>query len=278
MNLDNLNTAITDLNEFCYGVFNYYNGKINKINYPAVLQIEWAELQGSTIAGASVNPNVVYLYPRVILRYVKSHFDDMRIKQNELMCMIIETIIHELYHVDQIIDYPKMVMDDQYKTEIEQATELQTMTYIANHAQEIYDNFGVGVRPMSGIMGDLIPKYHAEYHRRKYVDHVIVILKELMNGNEESMIEFIERIVRENFEAYNGHIIIHAGDKSLIIQDGMYNASIDEINNFIWEHYYKYNYIIGTVKLTGNYDKGYVDIYICTTNRNTMVKNVTHRE
>ena len=63
------------IESFSYKIFNYLNGKVNIFNCPATLTIEWAELYGRDTAAISMNPNIVILYPRIILRNVSYEYD-----------------------------------------------------------------------------------------------------------------------------------------------------------------------------------------------------------
>jgi hypothetical protein len=85
-------------------------------------------------------------------------------------------------------------------------------------------------------------------------------------------LEPIDNAIRKNIETCTGHIIVHAGDKSLVVQDGMYNTPIQDFNQFLYEHYFKYNISIsGNIEVNNN-PNGQLDIYINTVGRNIMCK------
>ena len=90
------------INEFIIQVFTYYNGVINKVNYPALLQIEWIDRKDIRSIGISTSPCVVRIYPAVLLRELKTAgmLNEYQIKYD-----LLETIIHELFHTDQVLYY-----------------------------------------------------------------------------------------------------------------------------------------------------------------------------
>lgn len=90
-----------EINDFIIKVFNYYNGKINIINNKAILNINWKQSKESITMGDCTIPNVITIYPVCIM----CDYND-----NELKMMIVETIVHELHHADQLLDY-RLIVD-----------------------------------------------------------------------------------------------------------------------------------------------------------------------
>ena len=123
-----------EINDFIIKVFNYYNGKINIINNKAILNINWKQSKESITMGDCTIPNVITIYPVCIM----CDYDD-----NELKMMIVETIVHELHHADQLLDYRLCKNDRRYVNIMEAACESQTASYLLTHKQEVYDIFGV---------------------------------------------------------------------------------------------------------------------------------------
>lgn len=159
---------------FIYKVFQYYNGRINTCNL-ARLEINWVGLYDRAEAGLSRNPNLVIINPHVVARYTDDEFT--------FYFVILETIIHELYHQDQMIDYIKMASDPNYVTLIESAVEIQTNIYIANHINEILYNFGIDAsRYGLEIYRENISLFEYGYHykRRTWFDHILIALREVI--------------------------------------------------------------------------------------------------
>ena len=101
-----INYKVTE--DFIFKVFNYYNGRINAFNTPAVLSINWVNY--GTIAGSTRLPNIVEIKPMVVLSYILNKNQNL----NYFYYYLLETIIHALFHVDQIIDYRRVRMDSKY--------------------------------------------------------------------------------------------------------------------------------------------------------------------
>jgi hypothetical protein len=263
-----------EINEFCYRVFNYYNGKINKFNYPAVLFVEWSHNTRDR-AGDHHEPNIIRVFPNSLIQDINEVIeDDTYAKQTTLRFLLLETIIHELYHVDQLLSFPADYLDTGYADRVEKEVELQTTIYLANNRQDILDKFGVLAIVGSNDVNLAVQHRYASYHRRRFVDHIARILQIILyvNGCKIASLEPIDNAIRKNIETCTGHIIVHVGDKVLVIQDGTYNAPIQDVNQFLFEHCFRYDFSIGgDIKVTCS-TNGQLDIYINTMNRRNMCK------
>lgn len=207
---------------FITKVFNFYNGRINTFN-PARLQIEWIH-NSTNAAGQTKNPNMVLIYPLTVAKYSDSEY--------KFFYILLETIIHELYHIDQIIDYPLMVFDNYYLARVECAVEEQTNIYLANNKQEIFENFGIDVSMVNNTILSNINKYAgALYHRRRSIDHLFVILKEV------DALSITKNNLQELLYGYDINTV------SITINGKLCATSIDNINlinNFFYNMYFKY--------------------------------------
>lgn len=221
-----------EINDFIIKVFNYYNGKINIIN-KAVLDINWANLATCTDGGYSRLPNIIVINPAVINRFYGNNEFKTKI-------CIIETIIHELYHTDQLINYKLYVSDISYHNFIEHACEVQTAIYIAGHMKEIFDVFGVN--------GTISKAYHKcieywdlpgiTYIRRYYHDHIFMCIDD-MCGLDITISSDIYNFIKNNIE--NKYDII------LIINNEQFNICLN--NNLL--HIDEFNKIISKYICTG---------------------------
>ena len=220
---------------FIHKVFDFYNGKIN-ICTPAVLYIEWAELRTSSNGGTTVNPNVVTIYPCVIERYATSRF--------HFFYLILETIIHELFHVDQIIDYLRIVYDDEYAKYIEYAVETQTALYIVNHRNEICEEFGIDNLTNTDYYRGLITRYSMgyTYHRKDYTTHLLCILKEMLTCSRLFNLDYLFEFIRHNLNTLSGTICIIINDSRFVIQVDNKIATVEDINSFFYNNYFYGNY------------------------------------
>lgn len=218
-----------EINDFIIKVFNYYNGKINVVN-KAVLDINWANLMMCDAGGYSRLPNIITVNPMVIMRYHGKN--EFTIK----MC-IIETIIHELYHTDQIINYTLYVSDINYNRLIEHACEVQTAIYVSGHAQELYNVFGIkGIRDVEGFNKYMmywdVPG--AVYQRRYYYDHIFMCIDDIcsMDINIASVVyEFIKYNIENKCD-----IIININNERINVCLNKHLMCIDEFNEIILKY------------------------------------------
>ena len=211
-----------ELNNFIIKVFNYYNGKINVINR-AVLDINWCNLIGYNITGHSCLPNIVSINPMVIIRTLNYNMYSAK-------ATIVLTIIHELYHIDQAIDYHMYTIDDKYKDLIENSCELQTIIYMLGHIQEIYNNFGVKFNKDRYIEANVINKLYypgVRYERRTVIRHIFMYFNMLLHDENDriDLRSFIENTINNN-----KNITLYINDKIINIYNGGKIISIDEFN------------------------------------------------
>ena len=100
-----MNLNYEEIKKLIEGLFNKYNGLVN-ICVPARLEISPIKTLNSNKAGDTAYPNTVIIYPTNIINYSSS--------TEELISYIAETVIHELYHIDQLIDTTKINSDYAY--------------------------------------------------------------------------------------------------------------------------------------------------------------------
>lgn len=249
--LEEFNQFRNNIDKFIKEVFNYYNGRINTFN-KATLIIDWAYRGGSRTLGVSKNPNIVVMYPSAIMECFRGYEK----------YYITETIIHELLHIDQIIDYIRYSCDETYKDSIEQAVELQTAIYIESNRHEIS-------LICRGEMPDEVIRHlgyvrYAAYHRKRLVDHLNSMILELSNIS-------ISRTREIYNDLYDGLVIrpdkytiavIINGDRFIINNRGII-ASLEEINKFFNQYFMIDARITNDVHYSHIEDKdGYVDYNI----------------
>ena len=223
--------ARQELEAFIWEVFNYYNGKINPIN-KAVLNINWAGLYESGVTGRSHVPNIVMINAESIFIF----FDD------NIECtkfVIIETIIHELYHTDQLIDYNLLNADTNYRQCLEAACEVQTAMYMLNHINEIEKLLESDIsRPALNYFKDSIIKFEAykyTYIRRTPLEHVVLTLNAIVPLGYEYGIKFMEdvsvfcNINKDISLTVNGLPKLYICDAGRIIDIGIFNHYIGSI-------------------------------------------------
>lgn len=238
------------VNAFIQKVFNYYNGRINIVNYPAMLNINWAGLQyGNEEAGNTRLPNIVEICPMVIKNHVFKNYKGM--ESFAFYYIIIETIIHELFHIDQIIDYWQLGIYN-YKMSIECAVETQTNIYIASHAREILENFGIDISYVDNKKTICRYDNGYAYHRKYYEDQIIALISIMERSID---ISNLIKAIKTNIKNLSGKITITLNGQSIVVQDNSYLIPIAIINQIFYDNLYKYklfNKILCTYDIDGN--------------------------
>ena len=215
------------INDFIYKVFNYYNVKINIFN-KAVLRIDWVNHYGKIdkVLAYSAPPNKIVIFPNIIRASINNMYN--------LMINIIECIIHELYHTDQLIDYTRMVTGhSDYVYSIEAPVEVETNLYILNHIKEIYDIFGVDISMDYNVFLGRYKRYDVgfRYIRRDYLSHLLVCFKgALFSIDDFRKLELYVEWIRK---AINGRIFLEInGITYYLYHDGEY-FDLNDLNKFL---------------------------------------------
>ena len=219
-------TDYEKITNFINKVFNYYNGKINTFS-KAQLFIEF--VNKSSIAATTKIPNIITVYPLSIIRYAKNEYD--------LYYLLLESIIHELYHIDQIIDYPRTMRDMYYMAQIECAVEEQTNIYLANHRQEIFEQFGIDVYMNSKLINNISKFSMGIYHRKRLPNHIIGILKEINSALPLNSKINMDELSFKIINTLNNNGIISLNFNNTIVKS---TDNIDIFNYVIYNEYFKY--------------------------------------
>jgi hypothetical protein len=267
------------IEKFIRYVFDYYNGRINIFN-PARLIIEWAAKYkyNTKDAGYSRLPNVVIINPNVVIRAAQD--------LPNFKYILIETIIHELYHTDQIISYTMLDMygndDASYRAAMESATEIQTLLYIANNLPEIQNKFKIKVDMSDDYVNSNLAVYEQfrfPYHRRRFEDHLFMLIDACVRDSKENRIKILNTI--RYCICYKKSITVTINGDTLPVQiapasptEKPYIAPISTVNDFFYDHIFKYDHNVGVNTLisrdaeSGNLtvnidiDKSYYDIVL----------------
>ena len=221
---------------FIIKVFDYYNGKINIFN-KARLVLNWASTNVTQRAGFTRLPNIVMINAGSMMSYVDS--DNTYEKDSFgyiqfLYCITLETIIHELYHVDQIIYYKSYDKDVNYNTYIENAVEFMTHSYIANNVQDICYRFGIIVS--YEIVIENMNRYLGYYYQRKDINyHISTIIADI--------VDYVEMDTLMNVLANpKGHVVIAFDDDVYHLKYETDYMPVEEVNELFTRLYYKYDF------------------------------------
>lgn len=234
------NNNIKEIIDFTNTVFNYYNGKINIVNSKAVLDINLID-NNDMVLGFSKLPNIVSINIGAIINLCKSRGLNYKLS-------IIEIIIHELYHTDQIIDYSKYMNDIMYCTYIENACDLQTYIYMAGNLNEISYLIGYDCNLYYNNLRKQITYYackNAYYYRRYYNDHLLMCLKNLLGINAQEILNIINNINNYNIidlRINNEIINIKRYENKIAIEE--LNARLLNYSTTIYDIYIRKNYKI----------------------------------
>jgi hypothetical protein len=258
-----INEFNEEINDFIIKVFNYYNGKINIFN-KAILNINWANLTECIDAGYSKPPNIVVINPLVIARFNNDIID--------LKISILRTMIHELYHTDQIIDYNLYNSDLDYCNYIEYSCELETILYIASHILEINNIFNLDMIYDSDKYAKIISHCHipgVKYKRRRYNDHILACIDNICNFDKETKILLQQDIL--NAFTNSKSIILEINNSIIFISFRGELMHIDQFNKLIlpYECFDIYNTDYKVI-----YENGNLLITINFISKNIMCKKI----
>ena len=222
------------IENFITTVFNYYNGKINTFQL-AILDINWANLYDSNNAGTTTSPNKVIIYPNVILRHVK----DINIFKD----IVLNTIIHELYHIDQFILYP-MLNNPAYRNRIENAVEFMVATYQANHTVEISSLLGHNFCIDNRALNAYINRYADGniYNRCKFKDHLCSVIDALINDTYRT--QYVINEITQQFNNPISRIYLNINNEcDYVIKDKDLIIDVDEFNDILNKNIYLTNLV-----------------------------------
>jgi len=202
-----------ELINFTKKVFEYYNNKINTINTNISLNISNNKNINSI---AEYRIDTIHIYLNNIINRYKGI--------NNTKKMIIYTIIHELYHVDQIVDYNKY-KDKQYRKYIEDSVEDISKKFIKDNIECIYNTFNIKFNINSKFLQYNYINYKSYNDKIEYINYLLnylyhenkdyaTILKtaynisiKLIDKNKEYYIKkdnkfIIENLYQDNYTKY----------------------------------------------------------------------------
>ena len=228
--------AQQQMNEFITNAFNYFNGRINIFN-KARLIINWCNMESSCTGGLTTNPNTVIIYPNVILRFSNNKYD--------FLVKLISVIIHELYHVDQFIIYDLMIYDKSYHDAIENSVEINSISYLYNHINEINKALNLDIVLCNEEVNEYMCQYYINqsvyYHRKKYAEHLISVFMDMVSLSEYESIKDGVLALMNNPESL---IKISINGNELIVKDKAYLQDINILNDYLYYNYYYKGYMV----------------------------------
>ncbi len=262
-----------ELECFINKVFYYYNGKINTCNNKCRLFVNWCNFSGSGCGARFMQPDIITVFPMVLAKWQnEQQLDaDAGVYENGYKIMLIESIIHELFHADQFF---MRGLYEEYQVEYPVITE--TTLYMANHQNEIYDVFGVVLDMDFTMINSIIPQVYVPYQRKTPMLHVLSVVAEILFGQVDLIDKFVKAIesVVNNKSGSVDLLLLPLGANTI---DAVFFELMDgetgELCNIYDFNEYVYKYFCHalergcTVDIKSNYDNYHVlvanDIILC---------------
>lgn len=228
---------------FINKVFYYYNGRINTCNDRCRLFINWCNFSATGCGARFMQPNIINVFPMVAARWQnEQQLDaDALEYENGYKIILIESIIHELYHADQVAIRGCY---EEYQVECPVITE--TTLYIANHQNEIYNVFGVVVDMDFTKISSIIPQIYVPYERKTPILHVISTVSEVLFGQVDLIDKFI-KAMQAVIYAKSGQVDLVLLPTGYGVDDAIFFELIDgesetlcniyEFNNYVYEYF-----------------------------------------
>lgn len=220
--------------EFAIKVFNYLNTRVNRTRIP-FFQLETAP--NTNTVGHVVNGTMT-LNIHNILELAKT-FD--KYDWANIRGLILITIIHELSHINQNIDYNRFSKDEAYHQKIELENHYNALNFMLNREEELHNLFG---DYSDDICLDLEltqkclenPQLKNSYKLRNTDDVAIVSLLNMFTGLKKS-----DRVKVEECLINSNQVFVTYKDNK---EDSSYRYSdiVKDING-IWYTYKIFNII-----------------------------------
>lgn len=220
--------------EFAIKAFNYLNTRVNRTRIP-FFQLETAP--NTNTVGHVVNGTMT-LNIHNILELAKTF---NKYDWSNIRGLILITIIHELSHINQNIDYNRFSKDEAYHQRIELENHYNALNFMLNREEELHNLFG---DYSDDICLDLEltqkclenPQLKNSYKLRSTDDVAIVALLNVFTGLKRS-----DRLKVEECLKNSNHVFITYKDN---VSDSSYKYSdiVKDING-IWYTYKIFNII-----------------------------------
>jgi len=200
---------------FAQNVFNRLNGIVNKVNIASDIKFSLDDKYNSY---AYNNNCCIIIFLNKILH---DHVDDERIKP-----VIIDVIIHELFHIDQVIDRNIYNIDTEYTSMIEKQVIYKTSEFIISNYTDLQNIIGeFEITRFRNIYSNIIKEIVAPYERITLEKLYIDTIKSWANNDV-------------NINLYNNIIVKYKTIDNIeyeicIKQNGIYNSDTKKFNSII---------------------------------------------
>ncbi len=233
-------------------IFNYFNGRINKINNNVKLIIDYYDYINRNY-GCFISPNTIYIYIGEIIEGSFRFFN--RINHDAIVTEIIISCIHELVHSEQALNNSLYKNDTNYKTKLELHAELVSFDYIITHKEELEYLFSFNVNfGIDNIPGMILQNinyntytsvFNNNYSLNKFAnieDMYLQVLKneQIIQNKDVLWIlsqETIDNVVFAIFDTIDYHNLITSGrykSQKVSIRDQKINSCVTIKRNKVW--------------------------------------------
>lgn len=262
-----------ELVAFTERVFQYYNGRINP-NIPARLEIKTIRDRNDIRSAYTMYPNIVFVQPFVSYEWCERMYPGLNF-ENRVFYTIIESVIHELFHVEQFLMYSRLD-DVEYVRRIEADTDFMMASYILNHQQEIYQVFDVIVDEEIQYLHLFQPYRNRLYERKNIFEHICLFVDDTAGKatTRDKINEIIRKIIYYVEEVPDSILKYIINGHTIIIKDGDYTIDINQYNKEAYDHYYQFNYFNKVEVMEASSNKEYQYIVNTVGNYNVMARKI----
>lgn len=141
--------------------YNSYNGVVNYVDNISFLNLLDAYINDDTSNFARTSTyGFIYISVKAIADYIET-IEDVKIE--DIRALALEVIIHELTHIDQLIDSNYIVSHEKYRNLIERQCQKQTAKFFIDNKEDLENMFVTHID---------IDRYKAIYNANKDVEYL----------------------------------------------------------------------------------------------------------
>lgn len=258
-------------------IFEYMNGKINRLNSNCFLNIEGYDFINNTTANIRY-PNTISIFIGNAINSWKDEYSSVLNKDSYICTVIAWSLAHELFHADQLLSMLQYNSNSNYKQSIEYSVETASYYWVLDHSNELEAIIGIPI--IIDYLESSSLKDKNEYEYRNV-------------GVKEFYLQTIANIVLRDFDLFaklkiftNDSIAdditieFNNTDSVLIKKDGEY--LLENVNAFSelvykWAGYYDM-YTISAQSYTKQSDNGKSIGFVKFNISNNFIKPIVFKE
>lgn len=159
-------------------MFNYMNGKINRLNSNCSLYLDMYDLINGTYANIRY-PNYIAVHIGTIIDSWQNEWSRILPKETYIASTIAWAISHELHHADQVISMLTYNTRTEYRKSVESDVERASYDWVANNARQLSSLVGIRI-DISSITSPDLPdegnytKATAEQFYKQTIANIII--------------------------------------------------------------------------------------------------------